>query len=631
MNSRMSRSGAHVTIENVPEVSEPAQVLLIITGLVFAWQRFREVRAPIRRGQVLCGVDLVLAAVLVVGSGWFGDLAASLARESVLILIAAGLVAGIAGLATTGLATIGMCVLGGGGQEVTAWFLTPLLIGAALRNVRLKPEMPRRPGPYRRPSLYLTKLRNGEDPLFPGVPDVLWGLLARVAGGVPLVVVLLSPEDGQSRERIGGAILVWGMLYCYDLARKPLLMPHRRSARTVDTGIFLVLLAVAAGPLGELMARWWTAQHASIEWWQLGLLPFLLSIVSQLVNPRFDGRRGFRSLLPLLRVFCFTPQLLLVCTVLPFLVGGVFHPDVRLVEASAPVLLVGLIHGIIAVQNSAISLQHVADVMVLVRASAVDRKRLITGWICDNFLRRRRWRRAPLFDYSLVRLAGVLGELSAESSAATAGLRLYLPWGGTARLDHTAADQLLGLAEQLLDQVDACFPPADHGPGTRLHHAQQTARADLALHRGFGAYHLNDPEADVAAMKQAADHYTAINAPSHAATVLIHTADRLSILEQHEAAAALLAEMPEDLLPVIRRLLLLVRASAAHRAHRTAAARTLLSTARAIPQHTGFEFRKAFLAEKVSYPSFADGALETMVKTELRLDREFGDAHPTRR
>jgi hypothetical protein len=86
-----------------------------------------------------------------------------------------------------------------------------------------------------------------------------------------------------------------------------------------------------------------------------------------------------------------------------------------------------------------------------------------------------------------------------------------------------------------------------------LHRAQQRARADVAWRRSNVAQYLHDFEGTVAAANQAADHCTAIDAPSHAAVVRIFAAGRLSGVGQHEIAAALLGDIPHDLPPVIRR------------------------------------------------------------------------------
>ncbi len=143
------------------------------------------------------------------------------------------------------------------------------------------------------------------------------------------------------------------------------------------------------------------------------------------------------------------------------------------------------------------------------------------------------------------------------------------------------------------------------------------------------AQYLHDFEGTVAAANQAADHYTAIDAPSHAAVVRVFAADRLSDVGQHETAAALLADIPEDLPPVVRRLLLVSRAVSAHRAHRTTAARALLTAARAVPARTALDFRKAFAAEGIAFPSFTEAARSAMVTAELHLDRELGGTHPS--
>jgi tetrahydromethanopterin S-methyltransferase subunit F len=625
-----------VTIEsNGSDPSELARVLLVGTSLMFALLRVCEVRGPTRRGSRLYGVDLMLALALVPASGLLEDLVTSLAQRSVLIPLAVGLVAGLAGMATTGLAVAALFAVGSGGTSVLAWFVSPLLIGAALRNVRLKPEMPPAPASMVELELremrgFIRKLPGGMYPTFPGPSDIFWGLTARLVCVAPLVLVLLISGNGDLKARVAGAALIGGILLAYDRARRPLLMPHRRLARMTDTSVFLVLLVVAYGPLGDLAAQWW-ASRPSINQWHVALFAAFVAVIAPLVSPRFDGRRLSWLLSRSMRFFVGIPQIMLVCAVFPFLVGGVFHPTQRLMESSAVALAIGLAYGVLTASHSAHNMRSIADVMILLEAPSVRRKRLLDGWVSDNFYRRRGLLILHPWDYSLPRMAVTLAELSAESSRATAGVYLHLPWGDQVRLDHSASAELLSLAEQILDQVDAAFPPTTYGQGTRLYRSQQVARADVATRRSNVAQYLHDFELTVAAAGQAADHYAAINALSHAAVVRVFAADRLSSLGQHETAAALLADIPEDLPPVIRRLLLIIRAASANRAHRTAAARALLTAARAIPARTTLDFRKAFAAEKINFPSFAEGARSAMVTAEIHLDRELGGTHPTAR
>jgi hypothetical protein len=157
-------------------------------------------------------------------------------------------------------------------------------------------------------------------------------------------------------------------------------------------------------------------------------------------------------------------------------------------------------------------------------------------------------------------------------SAGAAGCRVRPPHHGHA--SHPAVGRagaagpyvLLRLAEQVLDEVDRALPVQMSTPGTVEHRAQQIARADLAVRRSTVAQYLDDFEGATAASRQAADHYSAATAPAHAATEIIHTANRLSAVGQHTAAAELLDEVPDDLAPPVRRLLLVVRAATAQRA-----------------------------------------------------------------
>lgn len=627
-----------MTVETTgSEPSELVRALLVGTCVVYALLRLREARAPVRRGPRRYAVDLVLALALLPVSGPFGDLVTELARQSALIPLAIGLVAGLAGLATTGLAAAASFALGSGGTSVLAWFVSPLLIGAALRGIRPDPETPDSPDAVWRAELRavrgrVQKLPGGMYPTFPGPSDVLWGVVARLTCVIPLLLVLLTPapENADLRARVVCALLMGGMLLAYDRARRPLLMPHRRLARMTDLGVLLVLLVVAYGPLGELLARWWAA-HPSVDEWRVALPAILATVIAPLVTPRFDGRRLAWLLNRSLRFFFGIPQIILVSATFPFLVGGVFHPTQELTRASALALVAGFAYGANSALYAAYSTRHVADVLILLEASTTHRERLLNGWVSDTFYRRRRWLAGRPWDYSLPRMAATLAELSAQSSVATAGVYVYLPWGGRVRLDHEAVAELLDLAEEILDHVDVAFPPAQYGRGTRLYRAQQVARADVASHRSNVAQYLDDFEGTVAAANQAADHYGAIDAQSHAAVVRIFAADRLSGRGQHETAAALLAEIPEDLPPVIRRLLLVTRAASAHEAHRTAAARALLTAARAIPDRTTPDFRRAFAPEGIDFPSFAEGARSGMVMAELRLDRELGGTRPSAR
>ncbi|MET9969527.1 hypothetical protein ABZZ80_27265, partial [Streptomyces sp. NPDC006356] len=318
------------------EPSELVRALLVGTSVVYALLRLREVRAPIRRGPRRYALDLVLALALVSASGPFGDLVAELARQSVLIPLAAGLVAGLAGLATTGLATAAVFALGSGGTSVLAWFVSPLLVGAALRGIRPEPETPASPDALWRSELRavrwrIQKLPGGMYPTFPGPSDVFWGVTARLVCVIPLLLVLLipAPGDGDLKARVVCALIMGGTLLAYDRARRPLLMPHRRLARMTDLGLLLVLLVVAYGPLGESLARWWVA-HPSVDEWRVALFAILASVIAPLVTPRFDGRRLAWLLNRSMRFFFGIPQIILVAATFPFLVGGVFHPTPEL-------------------------------------------------------------------------------------------------------------------------------------------------------------------------------------------------------------------------------------------------------------------------------------------------------------
>ncbi|MEV0225422.1 hypothetical protein [Streptomyces sp. NPDC050704] len=623
-----------MTIETTgSDPSEFTRALLVGTSLVFALLRWREAGGTTPRGRFLLGADLVLAIVLVPLSGRFDDLVTSLAGQSALIPLAAGLVAGLAGMATTGLAAAAVFAVDGGGTSTLAWVVSPLLVGAALRMIRRKPRLLPHPEPWSRAALHhphsrlVRQLPGGMEPVLPGPSDVFWGVTARLVCVLPLLLVLLISGEGELKARIVCALLLWGMLLAYDRARRPLLMPHRLQARITDTGVFLVLVVVASGPLGELLARW-SSSHPSVNYWKVALFAFVVAMVHPLVEPRFDGRRRSWLLTRSTRFLFGTDQLVLVCAAFPFLVGGVFHSTQKLMEASGLALAIGFGHAGLTAVNATRGARRIADVMLLLKAPFGKRKRLLDAWVSDTFYRRRWWLiRRPL-DYSLPRMTATLAELSAQSSAATAGVYWPLPWGERVRLDHSSCTGLLKLADQMLDRVDAGFPPR---PGTGLHRAQQTARADVAGRRSNVAQYLHDFEGTVAAANQAADHYTAIDAPSHAAVVRIFAADRLSGVGQHETAAALLADIPEDLPPVIRRLLLISRAASARRAHRTTAAHALLTAARAIPARTTVDFRRAFLAERIAFPSFAEGARSAMVSDELDLDRELGGTHPSTR
>jgi hypothetical protein len=304
------------------------------------------------------------------------------------------------------------------------------------------------------------------------------------------------------------------------------------------------------------------------------VLPAVVIVLNAAIRPQFDRWRLSWVLVWARRILVGLPQVLLICTTLPFLVVGVFHPAREPMAIALVAMLPGLMHVGLSSWNGDGFNRQIADAWVLVRATPRERRMLLSGWRNDNFYRRRALRVRP-WDYTnLPRIAGMLAQLGAESAHATTAVHMTLPWGESVRLDHTSTQKFLRLAEQALDEVDSTFPTQMSRPGTIGHRIQQIARADLAGRRSTVAQYLDDFEDAIAASRQAADHYNAANAPAHAATSIIHTADRLSAVGQHEAAAELLAEVPDDLPPPIRRLLLAVRAAAAQRSGRNSAARS---------------------------------------------------------
>ncbi|WP_394621476.1 hypothetical protein JNUCC0626_20960 [Lentzea sp. JNUCC 0626] len=605
------RVGAEIV---VGDPSRTALVLLFVASAVLALIRLRDVLGPGRRGRRLSVLDVAVAVVLVFAS--VSDLVAGLAAP---VVVVAGLIAGLAGMATTGLAALIMATVGGGDPPVTTWFVTPLLLGLALRNVLLKPEVP--------VPLLVEFSRDAKRlRMMPRGGDVFWGAAARLVCVVPLVFVFLVPAPGvDPRARIVGAVTMWGTLLLADRARRSLLLSHRKAARTTDVALFLVLLAIAAGPAGAALSRWWQA-HASGSEVPLILVVLGVLLLEKVGRPRFARWRVSWLRVWLSRVLVGLPQLTMICTALPFLVGGVFHPAGDLLGPAVGVALLGLAHVAFSGWNGDGFHRQAADVVTLVRATPDVRDLLLAGWLNDTLYRRRTWR-MPTWQYTtLPRLAVVLAELGAESAHSTAPVHVALPWGGAARLDHRLSPGLLRLAGQMLDLASDAYPTQMRTAGTLGHLTQQTARADLAARRAVVALYLDDFEGAVAAARQSADHYTEINARAHAATELIHTANRLSSTGQHTAAAALLADVPDELPPPVRRLSLVVRAAAAHRVSRDAAARTLLATARAIPDRSVVAFRRAFLVERVRFPSCGEGAHKAMVLAERELDRALGPA-----
>ncbi|MGM1064813.1 hypothetical protein [Saccharothrix sp. Mg75] len=599
----------------VPDPSAIAYAVLAVASAVLVLSRLREVFGPGERGRKLYVLDLVVALALLFGMRRFTDLAQ--AQDHVLLVVASGLVAGLAGLATTGFVALVVAATGDHASPVITWFVTPLLLGAALRNIRLAPEGPPDVGGELTDHAARWLMR-------PTAVDVLWGLAARLVCVVPLVLVLLVPgAEVPPQARIAGALVMWLMLLAADRGRRPLLISHRRAARTSDVGLFLVLLAIAAGPGGELVSQWWVAHVADAQWYVVtaGAGVMLLHAV---ISPRFDRWRLSWLVVRARRTLIGLPQVAFGCSVLPFLVTGVFHPARGPLLSAFAALATGLVQAIGSGWSGDGFTRQGADVLVLVRAAARKRKMLLAGWRNDHFHRRRTVRIRPWAYTDLPRMAGVMALLGAESARGTTAVHMALPWGGLVRVDHTLTQELLRLAEQVLDEVEETFPGQMSTPGTAGHHVQQIARADLAIHRSTVAQYLDDFEGAIAATRQAADHYLAVTAPAHAATGIIHTANRLSAVGQHEAAADLLAEVPDDLPPPVRRLLLVVRAAAAQRSGRNAAARTLLATARAIPDRSAFAFRKAFLAERVKFPSFAEGAHKALTTAERELDRKLG-------
>jgi hypothetical protein len=136
------------------------------------------------------------------------------------------------------------------------------------------------------------------------------------------------PGDTEPRTRIVGAGVLWVLLLVADRARRPLLIAHRRAAGTTDVGLFLALLAVAAGPLGELAAGWWAA-HVSDARWPVMLAGAGVIMLYAALNPRFDRRRLSWLVVRTRRVFFGLPQIVLICSTLPFLIAGVFPPAQR--------------------------------------------------------------------------------------------------------------------------------------------------------------------------------------------------------------------------------------------------------------------------------------------------------------
>jgi hypothetical protein len=600
----------------IGDPSRMALVLLFVASAVLALIRLRDVIGPRRRGRAVYVLDVATAFALVFASASVSDLVAGLA---VPVVVAAGLIAGLAGMATTGLVALIMATIGGGDPPLTTWFVTPLLLGTALRNVRLKPEMPV-------PLLVECSPDAKRLHMSPRGGDVLWGAAARLVCVVPLVFVFLVPAAGiDLAARIFGAVTMWGMLLLADRARRSLLLSHRKAARMTDVGLFLVLLAIAAGPAGEVISRWWQA-HASGSEVPLMLTVLGVVVLEKMCRPRFARWRVSWLRVWLSGVLIGLPQLTLICTALPFLVGGVFHPAEELLIPAWGAALLGLAHAAFSGWNGDGFHRQAADAVMLVRATPDVRDLLLAGWFNDNLCRRRTWR-IPTWRYTtLPRMAIMLAELGAASAHSTAAVHVALPWAGAVQLDHTLSPKFLRLAEQMLDLVDNAYPDQMLTAGTLGHLTQQTTRADVAGRRALVALYLDDFEGAIAASRQSADHYTAINAPAHAATELIHTADRLSSTGQHNAASALLADVPDELPPPVRRLSLVVRAAAAHRVGRDAAARTLLATARTIPDRSVVAFRRAFLAEPVRFPSFGEGAYKAMVRAEQELDRELGTA-----
>ncbi|RSM73307.1 hypothetical protein DL991_31665 [Amycolatopsis sp. WAC 01375] len=592
-----------------------AYVLLGVASLALALSRLQDVVGSSGRGRALYLLDLTVAVAFLFFAGRFSVLVATVPPDLTLVVVAAGLAAGLTGMATTGFVALVMVTIGGNGAQLLVWFVTPLLVGAALRNVRLVPERPPSTGRGLPEDFERWVMR-------PNARDLLWSLAARSTCVLPLVFVFLVPGDTDLRARIFGAVVLWVTLLAADRARMPLLISHRRAARTIDVSLFLVLLAVAAGPGGELISQWWAAHVADAQWYVM-LAGAGVMILNDAVGPRFDRWRISWLLVRAKRFLIGLPQVALVCSALPFLIAGVFHPAQGPLESALVALLLGLAYALWSGRNGDGFNRQIADAWILAHASPRERKLLLAGWRTDNFYRRAR-RFRPWAYTNLPRIAGVLAHLGAESAHATTAVSMTLPWGEQVRLDHSLSHKFLGLAEQALDGVDKTFPAQMTTPGTVGHRIQQIARADLSVRRSTVAQYLDDFEGAIAASRQAADQYLAATAPAHAAATIIFTANRLSAVGQHEAAAELLTEVPDDLPPPVRRLLLAVRAAAAQRAGRAAAARSLLAAARAIPDRRLSAFRKVFLMERVKFPSYGEGAHKTLEATERELDRKLG-------
>ncbi|GAA2979709.1 hypothetical protein [Actinokineospora diospyrosa] len=577
-----------------------AEVLLVCAAVVFAELRRREsLRVPLTRSPLWYSADVLLAIALPLVAGPLGSL-------PVAVVAVVGLLLGVAGMATTGL--VCALVFTFGSNPLATWLVAPLLLGVALRNLRLPPD------------LWVFGPEPRTDPIFPAAPDIFWGVAARAVCVLPLLGVLLIPGPAPWL-RVAGAAAVGLVLYSADRGRRPLLMPHRRTARMGTVGLLAALAVVAAGPLGEWTARWW-AETPSFTAWEVSRYMFYACGAELIAGPAFHGTRlGVVRIRVLQAVFGALP-LVTIVSVTPFLLVGVFHPSHEPLVAATAGLGIGLLW-VFAAHLPARKNRLAADVITLLGANPRVRGNLLQAWTTDTFQRQRGWIRRP-WDYSLVHACTELAVRCSRAARLTTGVEVQLPWAKHVRLTHHDTTRLLALAEEVLDWIGTRFPPVDDQK-TLLGHRQLTARAHLAAKTAEVAQNLDDPQTAYTATRQRVDLLLEAGARTHAALALVEGANYAVWLDDQDTATELLMAAGElDLPPAVRRLLLINWAHVDNEAG-LPGARERWAAALALRERSATALKAAIEADPVPFeeqerPSEVHKAVAQL---ELHLERTF--------
>ncbi|KAA2255987.1 hypothetical protein F0L68_27805 [Solihabitans fulvus] len=582
--------------------------LLIGVGLLCAELRLRETGRSASPSLWVPGLflaDLVAGTVLLLFAA--GPLEAplrSLASASTVLLVVLGLVLGLAGLANLGLGAAVAYGFFHVDPTLAAWLATPIVVGAGLRLATTLPGSLGRFAP-----------RDGDLVEPPGLADGLWALAGRAVALIPLAGVLLVPMPGGGPDptlRVGGALLVGAQLLMYEGARGPLTRVNRRAARTRDVCLVLLLTVVAAGPAGELATAWW-ASIPALTGWSAGRFLLAAGAIGLALVPvlRRGGGTGVRLVFGVVR-------LALLGLLVPFFLGGVFHPAhgplaaATVGAAVGAIVLLGNQSGIRAARQS-------ADAASLLTLEDRARRRVLGWWVADAFLRR-----PARPDYSLVRRLNAVAQRCAEAATRPSGLRVRLSSGQRVELTSAHAAPLLAVEATALDLVDELAVPRhppEHRP--RIEFAQRAARADLAATRARVAQDLGDRDGALAAGEEAIERFRALETASAEVAARVDAAGFARSLGRIDEAERMLAGIrePKRIPPVMRRYLLVARALLKQDRGDTEAAGELLREARQISDRSVSAFRAALAADRLAVTARPGDLLRRMVALEAVLDR----------